>query len=61
MSQEKTNQKFTGKLLFKEMNLKYLNKYNKVLYLRIGNFYQPKYQIWCNSDVPWAQDPSLPI
>ena len=37
MSQEKTNQKFTGKLLFKEMNLKYLNKYNKVLYLRIGN------------------------
>ena len=37
MSQEKTNQKFTDKLLFKEMNLKYLNKYNKVLYLRIGN------------------------
>ena len=23
--------------------------------------YKPKYQIWCNSDVPGAQDPSLPI
>ena len=23
--------------------------------------YKPKYQIWCNSDVPCAQDPSLPI
>ena len=23
--------------------------------------YKPKYQIWCESDVPCAQDPSLPI
>ena len=23
--------------------------------------YKPKYQILCNSDVPCAQDPSLPI
>ena len=23
--------------------------------------YKPKYQIWCASDVPCAQDPSLPI
>ena len=23
--------------------------------------YKPKYQIWCESDVPYAQDPSLLI
>ena len=37
MCQENTNQKFTGNLLFKEINLKDLNKYNNVLYLIIGN------------------------
>ena len=28
-------------------------------YLELVN--NPKYQIWCESDVPCAQDPSLPI
>ena len=26
-----------------------------------GGAYNPKYQIWCESDVPCAQDPTIPV